>query len=407
MTSEPPDGPDKPDSKATRGGGAGFGQLAGLPWSVGKALGRTVYRAGTLWLPKPRKSAPGTAPGIEHDQLAAMPRPVERARVQCFDFNADHVARHDVDDLHAFLEAGRPDWAQVRWVNVDGLADTEALHNLAREFQLHPLALEDVLHVPQRPKVETYSRESTAAPLFVVARMLTRHEHQLRSEQISVFLGSHTLITLQERPGDVFDPIRQRLQRPESRLRREGADFLLYALLDAAVDSCFPLLEHYSEHLAALDQRIIEQEDRHVLHEIHAAKHELMLMRREMWPMRELISALLRHDDPLISENTRFYLRDVQDHAAQAIDLIETYHEITSAMTDTWMSAMSNRMNEVMKVLTIIATIFIPLSFLAGVYGMNMPIPETQWWWWYPVFWGICLTVGGGMLWWFRRRRWL
>jgi magnesium transporter len=224
---------------------------------------------------------------------------------------------------------------------------------------------------------------------------------------VSFFVGRKTLLTFQETEGDIWDPIRQRIGLKGSRLRQNDVSFLLYSLLDAIVDQCFPILEYYSDLLEDLEDHILRRPTRSTIQRIHTVKRELLLLRRAAWPMREMINNLQREPHECMSDVTRTYLRDVYDHCVQIIDLVETYRELATGLTETYMSALSIRMNEIMKVLTIMGTIFIPLTFLAGVYGMNMPIPENQWRWSYPAFWGVCAVTATGMLIWFKRRGWL
>ncbi|MEX0745759.1 MAG: magnesium/cobalt transporter CorA [Phycisphaeraceae bacterium] len=363
-------------------------------------------------IPKRIKATPGAIPGIEAASLTRLPIDEQPARVTCVDYAADHATTHDLSDpaeLARFLEQPRPEGTAVRWINVDGLTDMHVIQQLARAYHFHPLAIEDILHVHQRPKVETFdqSGESPRPRLFIVARMLQIIDSRLDSEQISMFLGKDTALTFQQKPGDVWGAIRQRINTTGSRLRENDASFLLYALLDAIVDHCFPVLEYYSGELERLDVNVLDG-DQQTMREVHHLKHELMLMRREIWPMRELISALRRQEQVMLSDNTRLYLRDVYDHTVQVIDLVETYREIAMSLSDMWVNAVSNRMSQVMKVLTIIATIFIPLTFLAGVYGMNFGhMPELAWPWAYPAIWAVFLGTATGMLIWFRRRGWL
>lgn len=396
-------------------GTAPFSQTAArTAKTFGRAATRTMgRRLRRVVLPRHAKAKPGATPGVELDQLAAMPAHPEPAAVTAIDYSRDQVQVTHVEELEPFLDARRPEWSAVRWINVDGVHDPRVVEGLAKKYQLHPLAVEDLLHLHQRPKVDAYDgRDGEHPRLYIVSRMIQLIEGHLQSEQVSMFLGQNTVITFQEDPGDVWGPIRERIQRTGSRLRHNDASFLMYALLDAVVDSCFPVLEHFSDHLEELELRVMAGEQT-VIHDIHAVKHELMLLRREIWPMREMVNALQRQEHETLSDNTRLYLRDVYDHTVQVIDLAETYREVASGLADMWMSAMSNRMNEVMKVLTIIATIFIPLSFVAGVFGMNFEVmPEMGWEhaypWSYPIgFWAICIGMSGGMLWWFRRRGWI
>jgi magnesium transporter len=354
-----------------------------------------------------RKAKPGTRPGVELAELEKMPAPAEPVPVTCIDYGPDRVETHHVEDIDEFTARHRPEWAKVRWINVDGLDDGGVIGALAAKYSLHPLAIEDLLNPNQRPKIDTYEKDGERhARLFIIVRMVQLIEGRLDSEQISVFVGHNTVLTFQRTPGDVWNPIRQRIAKPASRMRQLDASYLFYTLLDAIVDHCFPVLEHYGDRLEELEDLVLDRPDRETIQEIHGLKRELLLLRRAVWPMREVINSLQRESHECLSDTTRMYLRDVYDHSIQIMDIIETYREVAASLTETYMTAMSNRQSEVMKVLTIIGTIFIPLTFLAGVYGMNMPIPENHATWAYPVFWLVCLALGGSMVYWFRRRGW-
>lgn len=352
---------------------------------------------------------PGTAPGIEHDQLTDLGQGNGRATVTCIDYSPGNVSVEQVRDLEEFLAHHRPEWSAVRWISVVGLADMNAIHAIVTKYDLHPLAVEDVLHARHRPKVETYGGEESdfQARLFIVTRMLSIENGSLKHEQLSVFLGHKTVLTFQASRGDRWDLIRQRIKLKGSRLRTNDASFLAYSLLDMVVDDCFPILEHYSERAEELETHILEGSRPRLLSEIHQLKRDLLLLRWVLWPMREVVQALQRDPHECMSDTTRVYLRDLYDHVIQIIEIIETYREIASDLTDTYISSVSNRMNEVMKVLTLIGTIFIPLTFLAGVYGMNFHyIPELDLKWAYPAFWLICILLMTAMLLFFRRRKW-
>jgi magnesium transporter len=409
---------NKADREATAAGQAGMttpeaapGAPGGQPPNQGRRRNR---RSGELrprlGVPRLRKrSKPGAVAGIELSELARMPSAQEPVSMTCIDYGVQQAQVQEVKDIAAFLAVHRPEWATVRWINADGLNDMQAVRGLAEKYHLHPLAIEDVLHVTHRPKVEAYEDDGNLqARLFIIARMLELCDGHLRSEQISIFLGRHTVLTFQESPGDVWDGIRQRARTPGSRLRSNDASFLVHSLLDAIVDHCFPILEFYGDRLEDVEAEVLQRPSPAAIQEIHALKRELLLLRRAVWPMREVISALQREQHPCMSEATRTYMRDVYDHTVQIIDIVETYREMATGLTETYMSAMSQRLNEVMKVLTVIGTIFIPLTFLAGVYGMNFKhFPEIEWMWGYPVFWAICLVTVVTMLLWFRRRQWL
>jgi magnesium transporter len=409
-----------------QGGGAAPGEIAEpVPPADGAATGAPSHPPGEgdarssgrrsrkgrrgLRIPRRFKGRPGAAPGIEPADLAKLPSVPGAGSITCVDYSPEQVQFQEVADLAAFISQHRPPWSVVRWINVAGLGDLALVRAIAEKYHLHPLAIEDVLHVPQRPKVQAYDEtESYQARLFVVARQIYMHDGVIHGEQVSVFVGHRTVITFQENASDVFDPVRQRIRIAGSQIRRNDASFLAYSLLDAIVDSCFPIMESFGDRLEELEDEVLSRATPATIQEVHRVKRELLLVRRAMWPMREVLGRLQRDPHECFSEETRTYVRDVYDHVVQLIDLVETYREVANGLTETYMTAISNRMNEVMKVLTIIGTIFIPLTFLAGVYGMNFRhLPELDWWWGYPLFWLICLAMAGAMITWFRRRGWL
>jgi magnesium transporter len=350
--------------------------------------------------------SPGAPAGIEPSELSQRPTVSGSVRVTCIDYCPEQVVVQEVANLEDFLRQHRPEWCAVRWISVQGLKDMEAIRALAEKYQLHPLAIEDILST-QRPKVEDYPGSGAEPPrLFVVIRMIQQIGRRLLSKQSCCFLGRNTLITFQDSPDDVFGPVRQRLENAKARVRANDASFLLYALLHATVDAFFPVLESCAERIEELEKRVLERPTQAVLQQIHRLRREIVTIRRVAWPMREMILELRREPHECFSENTRTYLREVHDHIFVIFELVESYHDLLSTLTETYMSAVANRMNEIMKTLTIISTIFVPLTFLAGVYGMNMPIPENQFAFSYPIFWVVVLAVIGGMLWWFRSRQW-
>lgn len=293
----------------------------------------------------------------------------------------------------------------VTWINIDGLHDVSVIEKIGQTFGLHPLVLEDVLHTGQRPKYEDYDSH-----IFIVVRMFSDGQdgQTVESEQVSFILGANYVISFQERLGDVFDPIRQRLANGKGRIRKMGADYLAYSLVDAIVDSYFNVLEKTGEKIEILEQELMSDPDERILRRIHALKREMIELRRSIWPLRELVNEMQRSDSSLIAETTRLYLRDVYDHTIQIIETIESFRDMVSGMLDIYLSSISNRMNAVMKVLTIIATIFIPLTFVAGIYGMNFEnMPELTWRYGYAVVLLVMLAVAVGMLIYFRKRKWL
>ena len=355
-----------------------------------------------------RAKKPGSVAGIELEELSTLPSTTAPVGVTVIDYAPDQAQVTQVDDVDAFATVHRPPWATVRWINVDGVTNLHVIRALAEKYNLHPLAIEDVLHTTHRPKVEPYSEEGRyQARVFIIVRMLELVDGHLRSEQISIFLGHHTVLTFQESPGDVWEGVRQRLHT-RSRLRNGDASFLVHSLLDAIVDSCFPMLEYFGDRLEEVEGEVLERAVPESIKDIHDLKRELLLLRRAVWPTRDVISNLMREQHDCLSEQTRTYMRDIYDHTVQIIDIVETYREVAMGLTETYMTAMSNRLNEVMKVLTMIGTIFIPLTFFAGVYGMNFDfLPELHLPWAYPAFWLVSVATAAGMVVWFRRKGWL
>lgn len=295
----------------------------------------------------------------------------------------------------------------VTWVNVEGLGSETVLRQLQEIFHLHPLALEDVVNVHQRPKVDHYGEQ-----LFITARM-PRGPETCDTEQVSLFVGANYVVTFLEDPGDCFEPVRRRMRETDGRIRRRSADYLVYALLDAVIDAYFPVLERFGERLETLEDDVIMRPSPAIVARIHEAKHDLRALRRILWPLREAMNELARDSTQLIGDETRVYFRDLYDHSVQLIDIVETYREMGADLTDLYLSALSNRMNEIMRVLTVIATIFMPLSFVVGVYGMNFDttspfnMPELHWRYGYLMVWGVLLAMIFGMLFFFWRRGWL
>ena len=359
-------------------------------------------------IPRLNMPPPGTSPGIETYELSARTSTDAPIRVTCVDYCPEQMQIEHVGNLKDFLEQHRPVWSKVRWIRVEGLSQMEVIRAFAEKYQLHPLAIEDMLIASHQPKLEDYpGSEEQPGRLFIVGRMVKMNGDALSSEQISLFLGRATLLSFQNSTCPIFESIYRRIEVQGSRLRTHDVSFLLYALMDAIIDSYFPALESYGECLEELDDDLRIRPNPGTLQRIHVVKRNLVLLRRSIWPMRELIAQLQRDKHECLSETTLTYFRDVYDHCAQIIDLLETYREIAAALTETYMAVVSNRMNEIMKVLTVITTIFIPLSFLAGVFGMNMPIPGNEWIGTYPVFWMVCIVIALAMLGWFRHRDWL
>lgn len=347
-----------------------------------------------------RRTAPGASPG----QIVVDPNSPQ-PQVSVIAYGPTELVE-ETNPTIGRIEALRKKHPVV-WIHVAGLGDEKTLRALGEHFRLHPLALEDVVHVHQRPKLEPYHEQ-----LFIVARMVTLAE-VIRSEQLSLFLGEGYVLTFIEDPGDVFDPVRQRIRTASGKIRSRPAPYLSYALLDAVIDAHFPVLEELGERLEVLEDLIVVQPDPSTIAKIHDIKREMRVMRREMWPLREVCSRLSREQLDDIDDETRLFFRDCYDHTVQIIDLIETYRELGADLTDLFLSSQSNRLNEIMKVLTFIATLFMPLSFIVGIYGMNfnteLPgnMPELNMPYGYVGVWVVMIVTTFSMLWFFRRRGWI
>jgi magnesium transporter len=293
----------------------------------------------------------------------------------------------------------------VTWVNIDGIHDVDVIEKLGKEFELHPLILEDILNTTQRPKCEDFDKY-----IFMVLKMLSYDEGEggLKAEQVSMVLGRNFVISFQEQVGDVFEQIRDRLRNSKGRIRKMGADYLAYTLIDAVVDNYFVILEKFGEKIESMQEQLVADPSEKTLQQIHSVKREMIFLRKSVWPLRELINGLQRTESALVADSTSVYLRDVYDHTIQIIDTIESFRDTVSGMLDIYLSSISNRMNAVMKVLTIIATTFIPLTFIAGIYGMNFKyMPELGWKWGYAAALGVMVVVAILMLIYFRRKKWL
>lgn len=347
---------------------------------------------------------PGTVPGTLYIERDASP-----SSIVLIDYSPEKATRVRLktpEDCRPHL-----DTESVSWVDVQGLGSEDILLQLGDVFQLHPLALEDVVNVPQRPKIEDYSSH-----LVIIAQMAMLNEDGsgFWLEQVSFILGKYYLVTVQEEPErDSFDPVRQRIRNDKGAIRKRGVDYLAYALLDAIIDGFFPILENYGERIEAIELEVVSNPTRKTLEKIYQIRRELLALRRAIWPQRDAINSLIRDGSDLISEDVRVYLRDCYDHIIQVLDIIETYRELASGLMDVYLSSVGNKMNEIMKLLTVISSIFIPLTFIAGVYGMNfhpeaspLNMPELNWYWGYPAFWVVIFIVAGTLIYFFWQRGW-
>lgn len=324
-------------------------------------------------------------------------------RVHVCTYDGEHFQEQllrDVSELAALTETKQTDW-----VSVDGVHNVTVAETVANAFHLHPLILEDIVNTTQRPKVDEYDKV-----LFIVLKMLRfdTHTERISVEQISIVLGEGFVLSFQEEPSDLFDSIRERLSMGKGHLRTFQADYLAYRLLDAVVDSYFEILESIGLKLEALEQRILGEPSKDILQSIHHLKRQMLFVRRAIWPLRDVVAHLERSEFEGFQDSTHPYLRDLYDHVAQVMDNIDTFRDMLSNLLDNYLSLVSNRVNDVMKVLTIVATIFIPLTFIAGVYGMNFThMPELHSPWGYPAVLTVMATVFVGMLMFFRRKKWL
>jgi len=352
-----------------------------------------------LFLKKSTKK-PGTSPGT---LIPAARKKDTLARIQLIEYTATKIEEKNVERIEDVLPLSNP---QSRyWFNIEGLHDVALLEKLGRHFNIHPLVLEDILNTGHRSKIDNLQDY-----LFVVFKMLSLDEKTdaIAAEQISLVLGTNFVITFLETPGGVFDPVRERLRHGKGRIRNAGCDYLAYALIDAAIDHHFVVLETLGDKIEQLEENLLAEPSPEQHQKIYRLKRELIFFRKQVWPMRELLSQLIRGESELIDPSIYVFLKDVYDHTIQVIDTIESYRDILSGLLDVHLSTISNRMNEIMKVLTVIATIFIPLTFIAGIYGMNFEfMPELKWRWAYPTLLMILGALAAGMVIWIRRKKWL
>jgi magnesium transporter len=323
----------------------------------------------------------------------------DESKIILIHYDAENFSEKEIRsiaDLHA-EEKG------ITWINIDGLQDTKLLEDVGNIFGLHPLVLEDILNTDQRPKTEDYCDY-----IYIVLRNFNGQVNgDLISEQISLILGKNFVLSFREKPGNLFEPIRLRLSNNKGRIRKSGADYLIHSIIDNIVDNYFIVLEKLEEKIEFLEDDLVGQAKPATLRSIHDLKRELIFLRKSLWPLREAINSLERSDSPLISDATGIYFKDIFDHVIAIIDSVETFRDMLSGMLDIYLSSVSNRLNAVMKVLTIIATIFMPLTFLAGVYGMNFKyMPELEWRWGYFGVLAIMLFIALMMIYYFKKKKW-
>jgi magnesium transporter len=352
-----------------------------------KFIKRTVKKAG---------SPPGTLVHIGEKRE-------EKTQITLIDYDLEQLQERVIDTIEEAFPL--KDLPTVTWINIDGLHQIDTIEKIGRHFNIHPLILEDILNTGQRPKAQEFED-----CIFVVLKMLYYNENleETRGEQFSLVLGENYLISFQETQGDVFNTIRDRIRNPKTRIRKSGCDYLAYVLIDAIVDNYFVILETLGETIETVEEELLENPSRETLQTLHEMKREMIYMRKQIWPIREIINSLVKSESSLIDDSTHIYLRDVYDHTIQVIDTIESYRDILAGMLDIYLSTLSNKMNEVMKVLTMIATIFIPITFIAGIYGMNFKfMPELEWRWGYLMLWTVIIVIVGIMIGFFKKKEWL
>jgi len=351
-------------------------------------------------LAKKRSEKAGLPPGT---LVHIGERKTEKVRIRILDYDEirfEEKEAKSIEECFPFKETHT-----VTWINIDGIHNVEIIEKLGSRFGLHPLLMEDIVNTEQRPKMEDYGEY-----IFIVLRMLFRQDNAgaIEGEQVSLILGSNFVISFQEKEGDVFEPVRDRIRKAKGRIRKAGPDYLAYALLDAIVDNYFMVLESAGEMIEDTEEQLAIYPSPAILQSVRKLKKEMIFLRKSVWPLRELVSSLERCESPLIHESTGAYLRDVYDHTIQIIDTVESYRDTISGMLDIYLSSISNKMNEVMKVLTIFASIFIPLTFVAGIYGMNFEfMPELGWHWAYFALLSVMAVIGASMVFYFRRKKWL
>ena len=328
---------------------------------------------------------------------------IEKAKLTLMNYEPARLEEKELKNIEdSFAYKDSP---PVSWINIAGLHDVDVIGKIGQHFDIHPLVLEDVVHTGQRPKVEDFEDY-----IYIVFKMLTfdTTTSHIHSEQVSLILGPHYLLSFQETGGDVFNFVRERIRKGRVRIRKSGPDYLAYALIDAVVDHYFMILEALGEKIENFEDQLHTDPTPETLQSIHHLKREMIFFRKQVWPIRELLNNLVKTESDLVREANKIFISDVYDHTIQVIDTIESFRDIISGMMDLYLSTVSNRMNEVMKVLTIMATIFIPLTFVAGIYGMNFKfMPELEWKWSYPVLWILLIGIFVSMLFYFKRKKWL
>jgi magnesium transporter len=360
---------------------------------------KNIVKKTSKFIKKSSKKA-GMSPGT---LVHVGEQKIEKARITLMNYDQDRSEEKELKRIEESFVC--KDTPPVTWINIDGLHDVELIEKVGTHFGIHLLVLEDIVNTAQRPKMEDY--EDYIYFVFKILKFDETTSH-IASEQVSLILGPHYLISFQEIEGDVFNFVRERIRKGRIHIRKSGPDYLAYALMDAVIDHYFLILEKISEKIEMLEERIHSDPTPEILQSIHDLKREIIFFRKQVWPIREVLNTWQKAESPMVQQTSKVFIRDVYDHTIQVIDTIESFRDIIAGMMDLYLSTVSNRMNEVMKVLTIMATIFIPLTFVAGIYGMNFKfMPELEWKWSYPVLWVLLIAIFCGMLLYFKRKKWL
>ncbi len=348
----------------------------------------------------PRMGHPSSVPGSEKYIGVEREAPV---RIHILHYNDTEITESELGSIAESVDYKKE--TGVTWLNISGVHDEKIIRDIGDIYNIHPLVMEDIANTTQRPKIEEHDDY-----LFVIIKMtyLKPDNSEMQIEQVSLLVGNDYVISLQEKEGDILDGLRERLRNNKGRIRKLGSDYLMYSIIDTVVDNYFTVLEHIGEQLEETEEQLLLSAEQETLNKIYHLKQELMFIHKSIWPMREVISSIQRIDSDLIDKNTMLYLRDVYDHTVQVAETLEIFREMSSGMLDLYLSTVSNKLNEVMKVLTIFAAIFIPLTFIAGVYGMNFRhMPELQWKYGYLLWWVVIIVLTLGMFIYFKRKKWL
>ncbi len=348
----------------------------------------------------PKTGKPASTPGTIKYLGKKREAPV---KMHILDYNETNFTEKEISSIAESLPFKES--PSVTWLNITGVHDEKIIHEIGEKFNIHPLVLEDIANTTQRPKIEEYDNY-----LFVIVKMAYFKEEtkEIVFEQVSIIIGKDYLISLQEKEGDILEGLRERIRNSKGKIRKLGSDYLLYGIIDAIVDHYFSVLEYIGEEIENMEGGLMKSANQELLNKIYVLKQELVFLRKSIWPMREVISILQRAEHELINQDTSIYLRDVYDHTIQVVETVETFRDMTSGMLDLYLSTVSNKMNEVMKVLTIFAAIFIPLTFIAGVYGMNFEfMPELKLRIAYPIWWVAVIILTVGMIIYFKKKKWM